>query len=58
MNFTRISLEYSEFRQNFTRISLEFHLNFTRILLEFYFSTGALWKGALSALPKLCLKND
>ena len=37
-------------------ILLEFHLNFrnfTRISLEFYSSTGALWKGALRALPKL-----
>ena len=40
LSFTRISLEFSEFHQNFTRISL-----------EFYFSTDALWKGALWALP-------
>ena len=41
---SRIPLKFSKFHQNFTRISLE-------SLLEFYFSTGALWKGALWALP-------
>ena len=41
LNFARISLDFSDCHQNFTRISL-----------EFYFSHGALWTGALWALPK------
>ena len=43
-----ILLEYHLNFRNFTRILLEFHQNVTRILL----STGALWKGALWALPR------
>ena len=46
-----ILLEFHLNFWNFTRILLEFHWNFTRISLEFPFSTGALWKGALWALP-------